>query len=59
MPPHLEAALEPIAQHLLEARMHGSLEGALLGAGLLPPAPVEEPFVRPPPSASSALSAHP
>ncbi|MBN8232140.1 SulP family inorganic anion transporter [Corallococcus macrosporus] len=47
VPPHLEAALEPISQHLLEGRMHGSLEGALLGAGLLPPAPLEEPVVHP------------
>ncbi|TSC25305.1 SulP family inorganic anion transporter [Corallococcus sp. Z5C101001] len=41
VPPHLEAALEPIAKHLLEGRMHGSMEGALLGAGLMQPAPME------------------
>ncbi|RKG71771.1 SulP family inorganic anion transporter [Corallococcus sp. CA054B] len=65
VPPHLEAALEPLAQHLLEKRMHGSLEGALLGAGLMQPAPIEEPVVHPAhaaalePAARATHAAHP
>ncbi|RKG90690.1 SulP family inorganic anion transporter [Corallococcus sp. CA049B] len=65
VPPHLEAALEPLTQHLLEKRMHGSLEGALLGAGLMQPAPIEEPLAHPAhavalePVARAAHSAHP
>ncbi|CAM3487521.1 SulP family inorganic anion transporter [Corallococcus sp. ZKHCc1 1396] len=54
VPHQLEATLEPLAKHLLEARMHDSLEAALQGAGLAHGAPME-PVANPTPA---ALAAH-